>query len=158
VTTGVRISELPVAQPLAGGEVLPIVQSGETRMLPVSALQGGGVSRLQLEAGAQVLAYRVVTTDPLGFGIHASSGIAAHVDQVIGLALQSAAPGAFFEVAESGLVTNPGWNWTPGQPLFLGLDGQVVPAPVGNFTMQVGYAKTDKQVYVRIGRGILKNG
>jgi hypothetical protein len=154
--TGVRITELPVAAPLAGGEVVVGVQAGQTVQLPVSALQGSGAARLQLEAGAPVTAYKVVTTDPLGFGIHASSGIAAHVDQVIGVALQSAAPGAFFEVAESGLVTNPGWSWSPGQPLFIGLDGAIGTAPVGNFTLQIGYAKTDQTIYVRVGRGILK--
>lgn len=113
--------------------------------------------RITLIAAQPIIAYKVVTTDDNGQGIYADASTRAHVDQVIGLAATAAGAGSAFEVIESGFVTNSGWSWTAGEPLFLGNSGDIVRNPTaGVFTLQVGYAKSSTEIYLRIGRGVLR--
>lgn len=113
--------------------------------------------RISLIAEQPIIAYKVVTTNDAGQGIYADASTRAHVDQVIGLAATAAAAGSAFEVIESGFVTNSGWSWTAGEPLFLGNNGDIVRSPTaGVFTLQVGYANTAQTIYLRIGRGVLR--
>lgn len=162
-TQFVKISELPAGGAVDPQDLFVSVQDGVTvkvtgeNFTPFfdSYLQQRG-QKLRLTALDSILAYRLVTTDVDGNGIYASSGNALHVDQVIGISTQAASAGMDFEVADSGFVTNQGWTWQAGQPLFLGLDGEVVSHPIGVFSMQIGYAKTATTIYLRIGRGVLR--
>lgn len=56
------------------------------------------------------------------------------------------------EVTHNGLVTNPGWTWTPGEPVFLGGEGQLTQAvptlPGSTFLLRVGHAVTATAVFV----------
>lgn len=113
--------------------------------------------RISLIAEQPIIAYKVVTTNDAGQGIYADASTRAHVDQVIGLAAAAAAAGSAFEVIESGFVTNSGWSWTAGEPLFLGNTGDIVRNPTaGVFTLQIGYARSSTEIYLRIGRGVLR--
>ena len=115
------------------------------------------VQRPTLIAEQPIIAYKIVTTNDAGQGIYADASTRAHVDQVIGLAAAAAAAGSAFEVIESGFVTNSGWSWVAGEPLFLGNTGDIVRNPTaGVFTLQIGYAKSATEIYLRIGRGVLR--
>lgn len=130
--------------------------SGGDSGAPAPAPAPAPAERLALIAAQPIIAYKVVTTDAQGRGIYADAGTAAHVDQVIGLAATAAQAGGEFSVADGGVVTNSGWNWSSGQPLFLGLNGDIVTQPVGVFSLQIGFAKSSTEVFVRIGRGVLR--
>lgn len=155
INEGVRITELPAAGPVVGGEVVVGVQSGVTVQLPYSS--GSADTRIALTAGASVIAYKVVTTDASGLATHASSGQQGHANRVAGIAINSANPGDLVVAQTEGAMDNAGWSWTPGALLYLGLDGAIVTAPQGAFYQTVGYAQTTTRIIVRLGRSILRN-
>lgn len=96
-------------------------------------------------------AYQAVTTNSLGDIIKADAGTLHHGDQVLGIALTSQSAGLEVEYAQAGDVTNGGWSWTPGNPIFLGLAGNLTENPnVGVFMLQIGYAKTSTVLAVDI--------
>lgn len=110
-----------------------------------------------LLAAQPLLACRLITTDIDGKAVYADANTASHVDQVLGLTSRAVVAGETFSAIESGLLQNSGWNWMPGEPLFLGLQGEVTRNPYsGVFVLQVGYAKSSTELFVRIGRGILR--
>lgn len=129
----------------------------EARVLELIAQNSGGgggdVSSLELFSPAPLLAYKVLTTNALGQAIYADAGTLAHADQVVGVGLNA---GTTIRVAEFGEVVNNGWNWTAGQALFLGLNGDIVTTPrLGVFNIQIGYAKTATSIIVKLGRSII---
>ena len=162
-TQFVKISELPAGGAVEVDDLFVSVQDGVTVRVSgenfyplLDAYLASVGNKVRLTAATDILAYRLVTTDSNGLGIPADSNTASHVDQVVGISTQAAQVGGEFEIVDSGFVTNSGWNWSPGQPLFLGLDGEVVTTPTGVFSLQIGYAKTATTIYLRIGRGVLR--
>ena len=59
------VAGLPVAAPLVGSELVPIVQSGETRQVAASNLGGGGGAAILVQSGA---ASKISDLPDLGYG------------------------------------------------------------------------------------------
>lgn len=109
-----------------------------------------------LTAAVPLNAYKLVTTDAAGAAIYADAADADHADQVVGIAINSALSGSPVTVRAMGFIDNPGWSWTPGAPLFVGLDGDITSAQVGAFSQGVGYAATPTRMFIRLDRAILR--
>lgn len=106
-------------------------------------------------AAVSINAFKVLTSNSAGELIYADASVPGHADQILGIALNSAAPNAQVTYTESGDVENMGWSWTPGEPLFLGIAGALTHNPnVGVFQAQVGYAKTPTLINFRVGISI----
>lgn len=60
------------------------------------------------------------------------------------------------QVVASGKITNSSWNWTLGQPLFLGRNGNLVHIPLGDspFYLQIATVLTPTQIHVNIQQPI----
>lgn len=134
-----------------------VLKSAVTGPRGPQGLPGPDGNTLPYEAGTSILAYKAVTTDADGRLGYASSSTPEHMDQVLGLSVQAGLEGAQVQVKTFGQITNTGWNWTPGQPLFLGLNGEITANPnTGVFCLAIGYAQTQHQIFIRIGRGIMR--
>ena len=120
----------------------------------VLADSGLVVGALSLTSTAPLNAYKLITTDAAGFAVYASSAEVSHVDQVLGVALNS---GTALQVQTMGVVDNTGWSWTPGSPLFVGVNGDITTNPgTGLFSQLVGYAQSATRIFIRLGRATLR--
>lgn len=117
----------------------------------------GGDSLLSLPAAGSIIAYKTVTTDADGFVIYGDAGTTAHWSSILGIALNSASAGGHVAIAQQGLVTNAGWNWTVGDTLFVGLNGDITTQQVGVFSQTIGYALSATQIFLRLGRAIVRS-
>ena len=92
--------------------------------------------------------YKVVAFDNNANTVLASSKNINQIRRVLGI-LDSDG-----ETITTGLVTNPSWNWTAGQDLFLGDNGNIVTSSTidgAAFSLQIGNALSSTKVYVRLG-------
>lgn len=97
---------------------------------------GGGVQRVTAQA---LSGHRLVA--PLNNGTidYADCTTAAHMNRPVWLTTGAWAAGVTATVVAAGPVTEPTWNWTPGQPIWLGLNGaltQTIP-PTALFVRRV---------------------
>lgn len=123
---------------------------------PIITALGGGDSFLSLPAAGNVIAYRVVTTDADGLVIYGDAGTVAHQGRILGVCINSASAGGNVAIAQQGLVTNAGWNWTAGAELYVGLNGDITTQQVGAFSQNLGYAISATQIFIRLGRAVVR--
>lgn len=114
----------------------------------------GGTSEARV-AATTLGGHRMVRAESDGRVGYASSDIATHGDDTLGLTLGAALAGEAIDVQYRGVVTHAGWSWAPGEPVFLGRDGmptQSVPdAGLGDaFIQVVGFAETATSLHLQI--------
>ena len=71
----------------------------------------------------------------------------------VGIAVASSAPGAQVSVQYSGKMTNTSWNWTLGQPIYVGSDGLLTQQPPNGpagYQQIVGYPIAEDALLVEI--------
>jgi len=139
------------------GGVNIIVDNSDPQRPVVSSIGGsGGDSYIQLPAGEPINAYKVVTTGADGRVIYGDAGTVEHQGRIIGVAINSASIGGNVAIADSGIVTNPSWTWTPGAVLYVGLSGNITTQQVGVFSQNLGYARTATEIFIRLGRSVVR--
>lgn len=107
-----------------------------------------GVSYLQFTASAALGGNRVVRLSG-GDLVYASHTETAFANAPLGLTIGATAPGATASVQTSGLMTEPSWNWTPDQPVFVGANGvPVQPSPTSGYSLIVGIATSPTQILI----------
>jgi hypothetical protein len=77
----------------------------------------------------------------------------AHADAIAGLTLNAAAVGQKPQLARAGLIEDSSWSWTPGQPIFLGTNGNLTQdgsTITSGFLMQVGWVPEPTKIYLEI--------
>lgn len=111
---------------------------------------GGNV--VQMHAVGTVGSTRVVRSVPGGVG-YASSQVAAHADDVLGISLQAGID-EDINVQVAGEVEEPSWTWEPQQPVFLAFDGLLTQDPPEDpadaFTLVIGFATSPTSIMIRI--------
>lgn len=132
-----------------------IVDNTDPRNPIISAIGGGG-GGIALPAGQTITAYQVVTTNLAGDIVTADAGTVEHQGRVIGVALNSAITGATVAIADSGVVTNAGWSWTPHAVLYVGLNGTISTEQVGAFSQNLGYSISATEIFIRLGRSVVR--
>lgn len=114
-------------------------------------------SSLSFNSAETILAYKLITTNIDGLAIYASSDNFSSINKIIGVSKNSATVGGLVYVETSGLLTNTGWNWVPGQLLYLGLNGDITSSTnTGIFSNNIGYAVTSDSIFINIGRSIVR--
>jgi len=86
---------------------------------------------------------------------YASSDVAEHGDQILGITQNAANPGDTIHVQTGGVMDEVGWNWTVG-PVYCGLNGvltQVVP-DVG-FMCRIGKAIKPTSILINVEEAII---
>ena len=107
-------------------------------------------------AAVYLIAFKLVTTDEAGKAIYADANNLAHVHSVFGVAVTSAAINALVTVKRDGIISNTGWNWTPKQFLYLGLNGDITPSQVGRICVPIGYAINATDILLNIHIGTIR--
>lgn len=77
----------------------------------------------------------------------------AHADAIAGMTLNAAAVGQKPQLARAGLIEDSSWNWIPGQPIFLGTNGNLTQdgsTIVLGFLMPVGWVPEPTKIYLEI--------
>jgi len=106
-------------------------------------------------AAANVRIHHVVVGQPDGKARELDLDNAAHGLSILGIARQSADAGVTFSVQSSGYMTEAGWSWTPGAPIFAGAAGILTQsAPAGEFIVIVALALSETELTVSLNTPI----
>lgn len=154
VTQVVNTTKTSIVQNIAGKTFL----SGVTN-LTVNQTVLGTPDHITIDfvSGDEVLAHKILTTDSLGRVIHASADNLDHISRIVGVVENAGSIGDTVGVRKSGVLSNIGWNFTPKQNLYLGLNGDIVTDPnQGLFSNYIGYALTQTQIFINIGRSVIR--
>jgi hypothetical protein len=110
-----------------------------------------GVTYLTFIADGPVGGHRVVVTTSAGKVGYADNTNLSHVSAVVGITLGAAVDGAPVNVQTAGEITEPSWNWTLQQPVFLAANGLLTQtAPASGFHLVVGVPTAPTTLIVSI--------
>ena len=103
-------------------------------------------------AGAALSGHMALAYDDDGELIYASADDPDHALSLAGVSTGAAALGAQVTVQRNDVLTHAGWSWTPGAPVFLGLNGALVQTrAVGRvFLKPIGLALTAQRLMLAI--------
>ncbi len=99
--------------------------------------------------------HRIVRATGADTAGYADATQADQGDEVLGMTLGSAAAGEPAAYLDNGDVIEPGWTWTPLQPLYLGANGLLTqsppnPADGARFSLVVGFATSATSARIRV--------
>lgn len=107
-------------------------------------------------AGASLSGHRMVTLNSSQQLIYATNINLDHAEKVLGMTMGAAAAGDLTQVIRSGELSEPSWNWTLGQPIFLGLDGLLTQVPpASGFLLHVAFPISATRVFVDIKQALI---
>lgn len=109
-------------------------------------------------AGESIDPYRLVSLTSGGLLVLADSGDVTQVAGAIGVTLNGAAIGARPQIVTAGLITNSGWSWTVGRPVFVGVNGLFTQSPTltgEGYLQPVGVAVKADQIWLEIEESTL---
>lgn len=103
---------------------------------------------LQAVAATPLSALRVVTTSAEGLMVYASSDDLSQVNKTLGITQQAYSAGDPVTAPLGQIMTDSGWNWDSGQPIFLGLNGILTQAvPTSGYLRQVASPISSTSLY-----------
>jgi hypothetical protein len=157
------MSDFIVATPVGDVTSIGVVEQGHT---VITAFPGGPVivgtgATVQLVgqsvvAGTALSGHRAIALVG-GVAVYADCTVADHAYLTIGVSKDAVLMGANLFVFNRQLIEEPVWNWTPGQPVFLGQGGllsQSAPVSPSLFILEVGIAISAHRLGVDIQRPI----
>jgi len=108
-------------------------------------IAGESTTSITMVAGSSLSGSKVVCTDINGYLAYPTS----ISDTIIGISVNAAELGQAVEVKVSGLMTEPSWNWTLWEPIFLGSQGSLtqVPPTVG-FSQIIAYPILPNRIFI----------
>lgn len=142
--TVVPASVVTISTPQEQGPRGPAGPMGGTPSLPASTPLSG---------------HMVVKIDgPTGVA-YASNTVVTDAYKVVGMTNQAYGSGDVATILSSGLIEFGGWAWTPGNPVFLGVNGLPTQTldPSATFTLMLGIALTPTSVYLSIQSPIINS-
>lgn len=111
----------------------------------------------QYVAGSDLAAFRVVALVG-GVLVYADRTNLAHMDAIAGITLNAVSAGGYPLLKRDGLVDNVGWDWVPGEPIFLDTAGQLTQNAEGftsGFLLLLGWVPTPNQLHLEIEEPII---
>ena len=101
-----------------------------------------GDAGAEYTAAAPLSGHSVIALDSAGQAIYASADQLSHALRLAGVSAGAAVLGDPILVVSAGLMVHGGWSWTPGSPVFVGLNGALTQTlPVGAvFSRVIGQA------------------
>jgi hypothetical protein len=118
----------------------------------------GGEFRRDLVVAQALGGHRVVALVASGIVDYADPSNAAHINRVLGITTGAVDVGEPAEIRLFGTMTEPGWSWTLGADLYLGVAGQMthdLSAPGAVFLQRVATAVTATEVLIDLSEPIL---
>lgn len=95
--------------------------------------------------------HRIVRSTGAGLAGYASNADDTHGDDTLGMTIGAAAQGALVQVQTNGSIMMSGWTWTPGLPVFLGINGLPTQTPPeAGFIQVVGHAESATSIFLKI--------
>lgn len=116
-----------------------------------------GGSALTVTAGPALGGHRLVVMDGADTAQYADPTNLSHAGIVLGMTVGAVVAGQPLNVIRLGEITEPTWNWTLNQPVYLGLNGvptQTLP-PTAVFSLVVGFPITSTKLFVSIREPIV---
>ena len=98
------------------------------------------------------ITYKMVALNVNGETILASALQLGQIDRILGVLNNSGQTVTF------GSITNPSWNWTPEQSLYLGDNGNIVTTSTidgAAFSLKIGYAISSTKAFIKIGTPVV---
>lgn len=126
---------------------------------PQGAVGASGNTSFTKTAAQALGGHRVVRLISAAAVDYADNATLAHGDDVLGVTTGAASLGADVTVVRTGEITEPSWNWTALEPLFLGRNGlltQTAPSLAAGdvFSLQVGVALSATTALIDIDSAI----
>lgn len=110
-----------------------------------------GSSNITAAAGEPLGGHRAVVLDADGLAWYADNTDAQHLGRVVGITLSAAVLGADATLQSAGYITEPSWNWTPYQPVYLSANGLLTQTPPTTGFMQVlGVALSATSLFIQL--------
>lgn len=133
----------PQGPPGATGPMGPAGASGAVTATAVQALSG----------------HRMIKLDSSGGADYVSNTVLADAGKVFGMTSGAVSAGAEATIITAGNITEPSWNWTVNQPVYLGANGtltQTMPVKASaEFVVVVGIAVAATTLFINIGMPIV---
>lgn len=109
----------------------------------------GGVIEL-FTASENLGGHRAVKATADGKAAYAANTELASVAAFLGITIGAASIGAVASVQRAGQLVEPTWNWTPQQPVFLGVNGLLTQTPPSApaYSFIVGFATSPTALYI----------
>lgn len=153
-----------VVENLAGGPAVEIEATADPISIVIAEVgpqgpPGASSGNRQADAGAPVSGHRVLVQLDDGTVIHADAATPDHVQRVVGVSTNAAIVGDPVAIVGDGPVSDNSLSFTPGLPVFLGLNGAMTQTPPADpaAIIQVGAALAADTINVRISRPIYRS-
>lgn len=131
----------PDVSPSWWGEVTGRGASGQSGTNP------GIITRV---AGEALASLRVVSIAANGQAVYANAQVEALVTTVIGVSLAAVNIGESVQIQTLGVVTEPGWSFTPGSSIFLGAGSLLSATPPNTgWVVKMGTALSSTEVAIQ---------
>lgn len=130
-------------------QVSPIEQTVEINKGTLNLTYDGTVA--SVTAAEALGGHRVVTLE----GYYASKDVATDKFKILGVTNGAVSSGHVATVTTYGLITEGGWSWTVGNPVFLSTNGHLTQTPpASGFRMIVGRPMTATTLFIDISEPI----
>lgn len=147
----------PLEVTLAVAPSLEVTLAAPPSVAIVAGIQGppgppglDGDGAITLTASGALGGHRLVATDGAGGVMYASCDDTQVLPAVLGMTLHAATTGEAIAIRRIGEVDESSWAWTPGPPVYLGLNGvptQTLP-PGAIFGLIVGIPTTPTTLFM----------
>lgn len=92
----------------------------------------------------------------IGGVAYADSANILHANLVVGVTMDAASAGTQVRVQTTGEMTEPSWNWTPGEPVFNSINGTLTQAsPSDGYSLIVGQASGPQTMIISVKQPII---
>jgi hypothetical protein len=107
-------------------------------------------------AASALSGHRVMITSGNGTCNYASSSDTSHALKLAGISTGAAAQGSTIDLQNSGRMEEPTWNWTPEQPIFCGITGNLTQTPpTTGFQCVVAMAESATSIIIKLSEPII---
>jgi hypothetical protein len=107
-------------------------------------------------AAVNLSGQRMVRLDSAGELVYAENTDLADAERVLGMTVGAVNTGDIAQVIRSGVVVEPTWNWTLGQPIFLSTTGLLTQTPpAAGFVLQVAFPISSTSVFIDIKQALI---
>jgi hypothetical protein len=116
----------------------PTINTLSVANLIATSMTGGAMPVLQ-ETAATTISADTAVAIVNGQLVPAQSGLVAQAGYVVGIAINGGPTGTTINIQQLGSLTLSSWNWTLGQPIFVGPNGPLTQTvPTSGFSQIVG--------------------
>lgn len=153
-----KISQLPVLSAIDTSVKLLGIDTSNSIItdvqVPISIILNGSLTFVGT-AEADITNYTAIAMSSGGLA-PGDNNTTAYFNSIVGIALTTTTIGNPVTIQNSGVITYSGWNWSLGQPIFIGSAGVLTQTvPISGFVQTIGVAITAQSFVINISIPIL---